>query len=104
MRGEIWDAFFPAPLGEHPVVVVTSNALIPRLGAITAVLVTGTEGPETTHVPLNGGAGVTKYALSWANTTDLHSVPRARFRRRRGLLSPAELQAVEHSLRLVLAL
>lgn len=104
LRGEVWDVFFPPPVGKHPVVVATSNALIPRLGAVTVALVTGTEGPSTTHVPLNGSAGVAKYPVSWVNTTDLHTVPRSRFRQRRGLLSPEELAAVEESLRQVLAL
>jgi hypothetical protein len=31
LRGEVWDAFLPQPVGDHPVVVLTGNALIPRL-------------------------------------------------------------------------
>lgn len=34
LRGEVWDAFLPQPVGDHPVVVLTSNALIPRLRAV----------------------------------------------------------------------
>jgi mRNA interferase MazF len=104
LRGEVWDVFFPPPLGDHPVVVLTSNALISRLGAVTVAIVTGTEGPAVTHVPLDADAGVTKYPVSWANATDLHTVPRSRLRRRRGLVSARELERIEGCLRAVLVL
>ena len=54
LRGEVWDAHFPPPVGLHPVVILTSNALIPRLQAVSAAIVTGTPGPPTTHVVLGG--------------------------------------------------
>jgi mRNA interferase MazF len=104
LRGEVWDVSFPLPLGDHPVVILTSNALISRLGAVTVAVVTGTEGPSATHVPLGADAGVTKYPVSWVNSTDLHTVPRARLRRRRGLVSTRELERIEDCLRAVLVL
>lgn len=104
LRGEVWDAFFPPPLGDHPVVILTSNALISRLSAVTVAVVTGTEGPAATHVPLDADAGATKYPVSWVNVTDVHTVPRSRLRRRRGLLSAGELERVEGCLRAVLVL
>lgn len=104
LRGEVWDAYFPQPVGEHPVVVLTSNALIPRLSVITTVLVTGTEGPTTTHVALDAAAGVTKYPVSWANATDIQGLPKSRLRRLKGRLSPTELQRLEAAVRAVLVL
>ena len=104
LRGEVWEAHFPPPIGPHPVVIITSNALIPRLSALTAALVTGTPGPSTTHIPIDAAAGVTKYPESWVNVTDLHAVPRSRLRQRRGRLSLGELEAVETCLRDVLVL
>jgi mRNA interferase MazF len=104
LRGEVWDVHLPAPFGDHPVVVVMSNALIPRVSAIAAVMVTGTEGPGTTHIALDADAGVTKYSLSWANAADVQAVPTSRFRRRRGRLNPSELERLEDALRAVLAL
>lgn len=104
LRGEVWDAQFPAPVGAHPVVVLTSNAVIPRLSAVTVAVVTGTEGPEATHVPLDADAGVTRYPVSWANATDLQAVPVARLRGRRGRLSAAELHRLEAAVRAALAL
>ena len=85
-------------------VILTSNALISRLGAVTVAVVTGTEGPSATHIPLDADAGVTKYPASWVNSTDLHTVPRGRLRRRRGLVSLRELERIEDSVRAVLVL
>ena len=102
LRGEVWDAHFPSPLGDHPVVILTSNALVPRLSAVTVAVVTGTEGPSVTHVALDTEAGVAKYPVSWINATDVHTIPKSRLRRRRGLLSPRELARLEECLRAVL--
>lgn len=51
MRGEVWDAHFPTPVGDHPVVILTSSALISRLSSVTVALVTGTEGPDAGSRP-----------------------------------------------------
>jgi mRNA interferase MazF len=104
LRGEVWDAYFPPPIGAHPVVILTSNALIPRLSAVTAAIVTSQPGPSTTHVALDASAGMTAKGLSWVNATDLHAVPLSRLRKRRGRLAPAELEAVEACVRDVLVL
>lgn len=85
-------------------VVMTSNGLIPRLSAVSVVIVTGTEGPIATHVPVDDEVGVSKYPVSWVNVTDLHTVPKARLRRRRGRLSPSQLHEVERCLRSTLDL
>ena len=102
-RGDVWDVAFPR-IGEHPAVAVTTNALRGRLSSVTVVLVTGNEGPPMTHVVLDESAGLTKYPVSYANVTDLHTIPAARCRRFRGRLSPEELRRLEASLALVLGL
>jgi mRNA interferase MazF len=102
-RGDVWDVAFPG-IGQHPAVAVTTNALRGRLSSITVVVVTGTEGPSMTHVELDDSAGLTKYPVSFANVTDLHTVPAGRCRRFRGRLSPNELRRLEASLALVLGL
>lgn len=104
LRGEVWDVRLAAPVGDHPAVVLGSNALRRRLSAVTVVVVTGSEGPPETHISLDRDAGVTKYDESYANATDLHTLPLARFRRRRGLLTPSELERLEDAVRLVLEL
>lgn len=99
MRGEVWDARLPKPIGEHPVVVLTTNVLISRLSAVTVALITGTEGPPSTHVRLDRDAGLTGYDVSYVNATDLHSIAKSRLRHRRGRLVLPELEKVEGAVR-----
>lgn len=103
LRGEVWDVRFPQPVGDHKALILSINALRVSLSAITVAVITGTEGPRHTHVPVGPDAGLTRYDESFVNVTDLHTAS-ARFRRRRGLLSPDELSHVERAVRLVLGL
>lgn len=104
LRGEVWACALPQPLGPHPVVVLTVNRIAEPLAAVTVVLITGTSGPESTHVPVGPESGLTKYDESYVNCADLHTVAKARLRKRLGLLAPAELRRVEDAIRLVLGL
>lgn len=99
LRGEVWDAAMPR-VGDHPVVILTINALLQRLSATTAVLVTGTPGPRSTHIPLGPDAGLTRYDESYAVATELHNVPLATLRAQRGRLSLGELRALEDAVRI----
>lgn len=103
MRGEIWEAHIPRA-GTHPVVILTINALRPRLSSVTVAVVTGTQGPRSTHVSVGADAGLSKYVESYVNVTDIHSIPTASCRSRRGLLARAELTAVEESIKTSLGL
>src|SRR5262245_16729163 len=103
LRGEVWDAHV-REAGTHPFVILTVNPMIARLGAVTAVLVTGTAGPRFTHIPLGAEAGLTEYAESDANATDLHTIPKPRLRRRRGRLAGAEMASLERAIRTYLGL
>jgi mRNA interferase MazF len=87
-------------VGDHPVVVLTINALLQRLSATTAVLITGTPGPRSTHIPLGPAAGLTRYDASYAVATELHNVPLSALRTHRGRLSLAELRALEDAVRI----
>jgi mRNA interferase MazF len=91
-------------VGDHRVVVLTINALSPRLGAVTVALITGNEGPRSTHVPVDSDSGLTGYEVSYVNATDLHTVAKPRLHRRRGLLSPSEMATLEDAIRLYLGL
>ena len=104
LRGEVWVCALPRPVGPHPVVVLTVNRISEPLAAVTVAVITGTAGPRTTHVPIGPASGLTRYAESQVNCTDLHTVAKPRLRRRLGLLSPAELTRVEENLRLILGL
>lgn len=102
-RADIWDVAFPQ-IGAHPAVALTTNALRGRLSSVTVMLITGTPGPSTTHVELGPSVGLTRDPVSYANVTDVHTVPVACCRTFRGRLSPDEMQRLEDSLALVLGL
>lgn len=89
-RGEVWDVDFD-DFGMHPAVVLSINLLNARLGHVAVVPVTGTVGPEQTHVPLNADAVLTRYAESYADVTALQPVARSRLLTRRGLLNRSEV-------------
>lgn len=89
-RGEVWDVDFDG-FGPHPAVVLSINAMNARLGHVAVIPVTGTLGPEQTHVPLTADAGLTRYDESYADITALQPVARSRLLARRGLLTRAEL-------------
>ncbi|MCC9687308.1 type II toxin-antitoxin system PemK/MazF family toxin [Streptomyces althioticus] len=104
LRGEVWGCALPAPIGPHPVVVLTVNRIAEPLPAVTVAVITGTSGPASTHVPVGPDCGVTKYDESYVDCTDLHTVDKPRLRRRLGLLAPSELRNVEERLRVILGL
>ena len=99
----MWDVRLPH-VGEHPAVVLSANVLNSRLSSVAVAVITGSEGPALTHVPLGSEAGLTRYDVSYVNATDLHSVNKVRLKRRRGLLHAAELGRVEAAVRLYLGL
>ena len=103
LRGEVWDAPVRGA-GEHPFVILAVNSMIVRLGSVTAALVTGTAGPSETHVPLGNEVGLTEYDESYVNATDLYTIPKPKFRRRRGILHPAEMARLEDAVRIYLGL
>ncbi len=84
--------------------ILAVNPMITRQGAVTAVLVTGTAGPRYTLIPLGGEAGLTEYAESYANATDLHTIPKPRLHNRRGRLAGTEMASLERAVRTYLGL
>lgn len=78
LRGEVWDVSFPA-FGVHPAVVLSINSLNARLGHAAFIPITGTQGPEGTHLALNADAGLTRYGESYADVTALQPLPEAAF-------------------------
>lgn len=93
-RGDVWDVQFPAPIGPRPCLLLTTDVLIPRLGAVTVAEITGTEGPASTHIEVGAEVGLTVRSRSWVNITGLHTVPKGKLRRHRGRLGPVELMRV----------
>lgn len=95
LRNQVWACAFPTQIGPHAAVVLAANRVSRRLAGVTVVLITGTPGPQETHVPVGPESGLTIYAESYVNCTELHSVGKPRLCRLMGLLAPAELRAVE---------
>src|SRR5262249_24837151 len=103
MRGEVWACAIPL-VGPHPVVILTVNRIAAPLSAITVVLITGTAGPDATHVCIGPDSGVMKYPESYVNCSAPHSVDKPRLRRRLGRLAPVEMRNVESAIRQILGL
>jgi mRNA interferase MazF len=91
-------------MGEHPAVILSVNRLNAILSSVAVVPVTGTAGPQETHVPLGADAGLTKYDESYADVTGIQAIDRGRFRVQRGLAHPDELERIEQQLRTYLGL
>ena len=91
------DVHFP-DVGTHPAVVPSVDPVDVRLGHVAVIPVTGTQGPEQTHVPRGTDAGPTGYDESYADVTGLQPVARERLLARRGLLSLRELERLGRQL------
>jgi mRNA interferase MazF len=103
MRGEVWVCAVPIA-GPHPVVILTVNRIAAPLSAVTVALITGTPGPEATHVRVGPESGLTKYSESYVNCSDLHTIAKPRLRRRIGRLALPEMRSAESAVRRVLGL
>jgi mRNA interferase MazF len=102
-RGEVWNVDFDE-FGMHPAVILSVNPLNARLGHVAVIPVTGTRGPEQTHVPLTADAGLTRYDQSYADVTALQPVARTQLLERRGLLTRTELDRLGHQIAIYLGL
>ena len=99
----MWDVEFP-DFGLHPGIVLSVNALNTRLGHVAVIPVTGTSGPDQTHVALGADAGLTRYDEPFSDVTAVQPVVRTDLIRLRGRLTLAELGRVEAQLRVYLGL
>ena len=99
-RGEVYDVRFPS--GRRPAVVVTRERVIPYLGSVTVVQVTGTIRGLPTEVPLGREHGLDHESV--VNCDNLATVPKAALARHRGTLGPVELARLREALRLALEL
>lgn len=102
LRGEVWDAYLP--VGEHPVLVVSSNAVNARLRHLAVLVLTGRPGPPASHLMLDADAGLTRYDTSYVDVTSIQGIPRNDAVQRRGLVSRSEMTRIEAALRVYLVL
>ena len=87
-RGEIW--FTKTPGGDRPVLVLTRDPLADRIGSVVVAALTRTQRGLVSEVELSPEAdGVPTECV--VNFDNLHTVPRASFRRPIAQLSPERL-------------
>ena len=101
-RGEVWWADLPAPVGRHPVLIVTRDAAIVVRSAVTVVPITRT----IWHLPVEVGLGVKDGmpTACVANCDNLLTVPKTLFQTRICTLTAGKMQTVEQAIKFALNL
>lgn len=87
-RGEIW--FAATPGGDRPVLVLTRDPVADRIGAVVVASLTRTRRGLVSELALSPTEdGVPSDCV--VNFDNMHTIPRASFRRRIGQLSPRRM-------------
>lgn len=86
-RGEIW--FAATPGGDRPVLVLTRDPVAGRIGSVVVAALTRTRRGLVSELELTQADGVPTDSV--VNLDDLHTIPRATFRRKVTALSPARM-------------
>ncbi|MBA2505191.1 MAG: type II toxin-antitoxin system PemK/MazF family toxin [Thermoleophilaceae bacterium] len=95
-RGEVW--FAETPGGDRPVLVLTRDPLADRIGAVVVAALTRTRRDLGSELDLNpDDDGVPTDCV--VNFDNLHTVPRAAFRRRVASLSAPRMAMACQTLR-----
>lgn len=88
-RGEIW--FAATPGGDRPVLVLTRDPVADRIGAVVVAALTRTRRDLVSELVLTAAAdGVPTDCV--VNFDNVHTLPRAAFRRRVVTLTPHRMQ------------
>lgn len=77
-RGEVW--FAATPGGDRPVLVLTRDPVADRIGAVVVAALTRTRRGLVSELELTTADGVPTESV--VNFDNIHTVPRAAFRRR----------------------
>lgn len=95
-RGEVW--FAATPGGDRPVLVLTRDPVAARIGSVVVAVLTRTARGLVSELELTAsGDGVPSDCV--VNFDNIHTIPRASFRRRVVQLQPARLAQVCERLR-----
>ena len=87
-RGEVW--FAETPIGDRPVLVITRDPVADRIGSIVVAALTRTRRHLVSELDLNPhDDGVPTECV--VNFDNIHTIPRAAFRRRVVQLSDARM-------------
>jgi mRNA interferase MazF len=87
-RGEIW--FAATPGGDRPVLVLTRDPVAERIGSLVVAALTRTRRGLVSELELTTAEDGLPDACV-VNFDNIHTLPRARFRRRVATLSPARM-------------
>ncbi|MFN8173819.1 MAG: type II toxin-antitoxin system PemK/MazF family toxin [Solirubrobacteraceae bacterium] len=99
LRGEVW--FAATPGGDRPVLVLTRDPVADRVGAVVVAALTRTRRGLVSELELTAAAdGVPSDCV--VNFDNLHTLPRAAFRRRVAALPPARMARACRALRAAL--
>jgi mRNA interferase MazF len=94
-RGEIWFAITPG--GDRPVLVLTRDPVADRIGSVVVAALTRTRRGVVSELELTPADGVP--TLCFASFDNLHTLPRASFRRQVTQLGPARMAQACRTLR-----
>ena len=94
-RGEIW--FASTPGGDRPVLVLTRDPVADRIGSVVVAALTRTRRGLASELALTPADGVPTESV--VNFDNIHTLPRAAFRRRITRLSSARLHQACRTLR-----
>ena len=95
-RGEIW--FAATPGGDRPVLILTRDPVADRIGSVVVAAVTRTQRDLVSELRLTAASdGLPTDCV--VNFDNLHTLPRAAFRRRVAKLSPARIAHACRALR-----
>lgn len=87
-RGDIW--FAATPGGDRPVLVLTRDPVAARIGSVVVATLTRTRRGLVSELGLSADAdGIPSDCV--VNFDNIHTLPRASFRRRVATLSPGRL-------------
>lgn len=86
-RGEVW--FAATPGGDRPVLVLTRDPVVERIGSVVVAALTRTRRGLVSELALTKADGVPTESV--VNFDNLHTIPRETFRRKVTELSPARM-------------
>ncbi len=89
-KGEIW--FAATPGGDRPVLVLTRDPVADRIGSVVVAALTRTRRGLVSELALTQADGVPTDSV--VNFDNIHTIPRATFRRRITTLSPGRMAEV----------
>lgn len=102
LRGEVWWAEFPKPVGARPVLLLSRDRAISIREFVTVAEITTTIRNIPVEVPLGKEDGLPKHCV--INLDVLNTIPKKMLVRYMAQLSPEKLRSVESALKFALGM